>query len=65
MTHHKHEADLINNLGAFSGSFLWAPTLSKQTRKEILLSHVLHTGLSQEEGESSDEMRLSASEILD
>lgn len=65
MTHHRHETDVINTFETFSGSLLWASTQSEQTRKEILLPHLLHGVLSQEEGELYDKMWLSMSELLD
>lgn len=63
MTHHRHY--VINTLKAFSGCFLSASMQSKQTRKGILLPHLIHTVLSQEEGELPDEMWLSMSKPLD
>ena len=65
MTHRRHGTDLINTLKAFSDSFLWTSTQSKETRKGILLPHLIHTVLSQEERELSEEMQLSTSELLD
>lgn len=38
---------------------------SKETRKGILLPHLIHTVLSEEEEELSEEMQLSMSESLD